>query len=85
MGLTLAEQETIIGYDRESKFMNVYTADPYLMARLDKLPKIYHRYRVCRQDGKIISADYRAEKRFCTLRRKDSRKAGAGNNEDTLF
>lgn len=36
MGLTLDEQETVITYDRAGDNMNVYTADPYLLARLRK-------------------------------------------------
>ena len=37
MALTLAEQETVITYDRESDKMSVYTADPVLLRRLMKL------------------------------------------------
>ena len=70
MGLTQEEQETIITYDRAGQRMNVYTADPYLMARLDKLPDVYSRMRVQKQGGVIISADYEADKSLITLRNK---------------
>lgn len=78
MGLTLQEQETVITWDRAGDMMNIYTADPYLMARLDKLEHIYKRVKTYRNGGEIVAADYRAEKRFCTLRRSDMRKAGKG-------
>ena len=75
MALSLQEQETLISWDRAGGMMNVYTADPYLMARLDKLPSIYKRVRIYREGGETIAADYKAEKRFCTLRRSDTRRA----------
>lgn len=74
MGLSMAEQETVVTWDRASDEMNVYTADACLMARLDKLPNIYRRVKVYQNDGQVVAADYRAEKRFCTLRRRDTRK-----------
>lgn len=76
MGLSFEEQETVISYNRNSDKMNVYTADSFLMARLNKLKDIYKLVRVHKQDGEIVAADYEAEKRFCTLRRKDMRKDG---------
>lgn len=76
MRLSYAEQETLIRWDRASDVMNIYTADINLMARLDGLPDIYKRVRVYRNGGQIVAADYEAEKRFCTLRRRDTRKAG---------
>ena len=50
--------------------MNVYTADTFLMARLDKLPGIYKKVRVHKQDGVTIAADYQADKSMLTLRNK---------------
>jgi hypothetical protein len=69
MSLTYEEQETIITYDRLSKSMHVYTADTNLIKRLDAL-EAYKRINVQTQDGVIVSADYEADKRLCTLRSK---------------
>lgn len=80
MALTLPEQETVITWDRTDDTMNVYTADPYLMARLDKLPNIYKRVKSYTNGGETVAADYQTEKRFCTLRRSDTRKAGQVNS-----
>lgn len=74
MGLSFAEQETVIRWDRSSEVMNIYTADINLMARLDRLPAIYKRVKVYQYDGRVVAADYQTEKRFCTLRRSDTRK-----------
>lgn len=35
--LTLAERETIINYNQEGKRANVYTCDPVLIRKLDKI------------------------------------------------
>ena len=80
MALTLQEQETVITWDRAGGMMNIYTADPHLMTRLDKLSHIYKRVKSYRNDGDIVAADYQSEKRFCTLRRSDTRKAGKENS-----
>lgn len=61
MGLTFQEQETVITWDRAGDTMNIYTADPYLMARLDKLEHIYKRAKTYRNGGEVVAADYRAE------------------------
>ena len=49
--------------------MTVYTADPYLLARLKGLPS-YRIEREDRQDGKVIAGTFKADKRLLTLRRK---------------
>lgn len=67
--MTREEQETVITFDRASDEMNVYTADPNLMARLDKLDA-YKKWREHRFEGKVIAADYRADKKLLTLRTK---------------
>lgn len=45
MKLSLYEQETIINFNAEEKFMEIYTADPVMMRKLDKLcntnPELY--------------------------------------------
>lgn len=85
MALTLPEQETVITWDRIGDTMNVYTADPYLMARLDKLPNIYKRVKSYTNGGETVAADYQAEKRFCTLRRSDTRKAGKEDSQSAVY
>ncbi len=69
MGLSLAEQETVITFDRAGDCMNVYTADPYLLARLSK-QEAYTLVREHRQDGEVIAADFTADKKLLTLRTK---------------
>ena len=41
MGLTRYEQETIVNYNNGDKLASVYTADPIVIRRLDKLVKKY--------------------------------------------
>lgn len=67
--MLLEEQETVITFDKSSDLMNIYTADKGMMAKLDKLPA-YERHNVYRSEGKIVAADYRADKRLITLRSK---------------
>lgn len=67
MGLSLAEQETVITYDRESDKMNIYTADPVLLRRLMKL-EAYKLMREHKRGGVTIAADFEADKKLLTLR-----------------
>ena len=69
MGLSFAEQETVVTFNRGEDRMNVYTADKYLLARLKKL-KAYTLVREHRQGGKLIAADFEADKRLLTFRSK---------------
>lgn len=69
IGLSLREQETIIAYDRESREMNIYTADAALLRRLIKLDA-YELVREHRKDGQVIAADFKADKSLCFLRSK---------------
>ncbi len=69
MGLSLAEQETVITFDRAGDTMNVYTADPATMRRLRGL-KAYSLVREHRQEGKVIACDFEADKALLTLRGK---------------
>lgn len=69
MGLTLYEQETIINMNREDGEMIIYTADPNLMRRLSKLPA-YKKVKEYRNGGKVIAADFKADKRLLFLRGK---------------
>ena len=50
-GLTRYEQETIVNYNNGEKFATLYTADPVVMRRLDKLVEEYP------DDYKIINKD----------------------------
>ncbi len=67
--MTCEEQETVITFDRSTNMMRVYTADPALMRRLRGL-KSYKLIREHRQNGKVIAADFEAEKKLLTLRSK---------------
>jgi hypothetical protein len=69
MRLTLEEQETVITYDRAGDTMNIYTADPYMIARLRK-QEAYEVVREHRQGGEVVAVDFRADKKLLTLRNK---------------
>ena len=69
MRLTLEEQETVITYDRAGDTMNIYTADPYMIARLRK-QEAYEVVREHRQGGEVIAVDFRADKKLLTLKSK---------------
>lgn len=63
MNLTRAEQETIINSDAESKMASVYTADPVMMRKLEKLAAKYpDSYKLVRQDE--ISVTYEFPKKL---------------------
>lgn len=72
--MTKAEQETVIRYDRAGQNMTIYTADPYLLAKLKGLPS-YRIEREDRQDGQVIAATFKADKRLLTLRKKRNTKS----------
>ena len=44
-GLSRWEQETVVNYNNEEKTATVYTADPVVMRKLDKLVEKYPEYR----------------------------------------
>lgn len=69
MGLTKYEMETIINMNLEDAEMIIYTANPALMRRLSKLPA-YKKVKEYRNGGKIIAADFVADKRLLFLRSK---------------
>lgn len=71
--MTLAEQETVIRWDRQDNVATVYTADPYQWARLDKHPDIYHPVRKDTVKGNTVSKTYQCESRFITFRKSDMR------------
>ena len=63
------EQETVIKWDKSTNLLHIYTADPALMRRLDGLQS-YTKTKEHRQGGKVIAAEYEAEKKLLTLRSK---------------
>lgn len=69
MGLSLYEQETVITFNRESDDMTVYTANPYTMARLSKLPA-YTRVEEDKAGGEVVAMTFKADKKLLTLRTK---------------
>ena len=69
MGLSRTEQETIIRYDAEEQEMEVYTAYPSLMRRLDASDE-YIKIREDKQGGEVVAMTFKASKRLLTLRSK---------------
>ena len=67
--MTKAEMETLISFDRETDEMTIYTADPFLMARLGKMDA-YALRQEFKQDGKTVAAEYTGHKKLLTLRSK---------------
>ena len=63
------EQETVITWDKSTSLLHIYTADPSLMRRLNGL-KSYTKTKEHKQGGKVIAAEYEAEKKLLTLRNK---------------
>ena len=73
MGLSYEEQETVSTYNRASKQMTVYTANPYEMERFSKSP-LYRLVKEYKQDGKVVAMEFVSEKRFCHFRTYDRKK-----------
>lgn len=66
--LSRYEQETVINYNNEERQVSVYTCDPYVMRRLDKLvhdfPDVY---RITASDA--YSKTYSFDKKYLAFRR----------------
>ena len=60
------EQETIINFDRSSPDVTVYTADKFIMAKLDKLE--YECVRTDTVNGNDVAKTYKCEKRNISFR-----------------
>ena len=73
MRLTPAEKETIIRKSRADKYATFYTSDPADMRKFDSSP-LYRLVNECTNDGKVVSREYVAEKRFVTIRLTAKRK-----------
>lgn len=66
-GLTMLEQETIVNYNLGEKMADVYTADPVVMRKLDKLcEKFPEEYECYKRDE--WSANYRFSKKLIQFR-----------------
>ena len=72
--LSQEEQETIIVYNRVEDTCDIDTADPVVIARLDRLCETYPEHyqkgpRTYYEDDKVCSAQYKAEKRDIVFRK----------------
>ena len=65
--LSLEEQETVISYDRSTDKMTVYTANPFEIARLEKMAA-YRKVKEDKNGGRVVSATFEADKHLLTLR-----------------
>lgn len=66
-GLTMLEQETIVNYNLGEKLAEVYTADPNVIRKLDKLVAKYpDAYKVIREDD--VSKTYQFSKKLVSFR-----------------
>jgi hypothetical protein len=67
-GLSRYEQETIVNYNNGEKFATLYTADPVVMRRLDKLVEEYpDDYKIINQDE--YSKTYKFSKKLILYRK----------------
>lgn len=65
--LSRYEQETIVNYNNGDKIASVYTADPYIMRKLDKLVSKYpDTYKVVAEDN--YSKTYEFPKKLVSFR-----------------
>jgi len=66
--LTRYEQETVIGYNNEEKTATLYTADPVVIRRMDRLcEKRPEYYRVIKEEmykGELLSKTYEFPKKL---------------------
>ena len=74
MSLLPQEQETIISWNKTSKFATIYTTIPTDMKRLLESPDIYKKVKEYKSGNKVIGMDFKCEKRFITMRRKERAK-----------
>lgn len=73
MSLLPQEQETLITWNKTSKFATIYTTIPADMRRLLESPGIYKKVKEYKVGGRVIGMDFKCEKRFITMRKKDKR------------
>ena len=65
--LTRYEQETVVIYNAEEKLAEIYTADPVVIRKLDKMVEKYpDEYKVIKQDS--ISKTYSCRKKLISFR-----------------
>jgi hypothetical protein len=72
--LSQEEQETVIVYNRVEDTCDIDTADPVVIARLDRLCETYPKHyrkgsRTYYEDGKVCSAQYKTKKRDVVFRK----------------
>lgn len=74
MGLSISEQETTIGFMRDSDTCTVYTSDSTIMTKLDKLAesetaphwKLKEEHKTT--DGELVGKTYETNKRLISFR-----------------
>lgn len=69
MGLSRLEQEVVIRFNAEEDFMEVYTAYPPLMRKLDG-QAAYTKIREDNLEGEVVAMTFKADKKLLTLRTK---------------
>lgn len=72
--LSQEEQETVIVYNRAEDTCDIDTADPVIIARLDRLCEKYQEHyakgkRIYYEDGSVCSAQYKTKKRNIIFRK----------------
>lgn len=65
--LTRWEQETVVNYNNEEKIATVYTADPVVQRKLDKLCEKYPEHYKCTKEDSVAKW-YSFEKKLVSFR-----------------
>jgi len=67
MYIPVEEQETVVQIDRQTKMARIYTTDSRVICKLDK---IYDRFKVHKQNRKIVGVEYQVPENMITFRSK---------------
>lgn len=68
--VAIAEQETVVQFNRTDDFMTIFTSDRTTMTKLDKHPEIYEVIEEGKFSGNVVTKTYRASKKMLTFRGK---------------
>lgn len=67
--MRLEEQETVINYGRTDDYLTLWTSDPTVMTKLDKL-EAWELVKTETSGGQIYAKEYKAPKRLLSFRSK---------------
>jgi len=71
MIIPIEEQETVINYNRNDKYAEIYTTDTTVMTKLDKRVKSGKDWKLVKSEtseGRVVSKTYQCPKRLVSFR-----------------